>query len=258
MDSEFPGVAEGADHLGFAGEVFVFAVFDIAFSDEGLEVASVFDSVRGVHINALDFSGHGFFFQQGVDDEEGVAGDEAVGPVLLVLVELDGALQRGVFLGLFEGELLSVAVFLLDGADDGAGVDSLVDVERMDGDVELVSLLFLVPAELGVEVGVELVLGVGLLLVVAHEGDSGGGVVVSLVSGVVVLADFSALLFLLLLGLLLGAFFRGAAVESLGGHVSLSWGGFLGGVREDFGGVGGSGGIIAEKGAGMSRGCRGP
>ena len=99
MDAEFPGIAECADLFWFCGEVCVFAVCDGVLVDEGLEVGAVFDAVRWVDIDGLDFVGHVFFFDEAIHDEEAVACYHAVLPVVAVLVELDCLSQGGIFFG---------------------------------------------------------------------------------------------------------------------------------------------------------------
>ena len=77
-------------------------------------------------------AGQRLLFQQRVHHHQAVAGDEAVGPAVLVAVELGGLADDGrvVFQQGKEGMLLLlVAVTFAHGLDDGAGVDALVDVE---------------------------------------------------------------------------------------------------------------------------------
>ena len=140
VDAEFPGVAECADHFWFLGEVFVLAVLDVAAIDEGLEIGAVADAVGRVDVDHLDLAGEAFFFEEGVHDEEGIAGDEAVSPAMGVAVEIDGFAERRIFFAGFEevalGGLERDAVALADGFDDGARVNALVDVEGDGGDFE--------------------------------------------------------------------------------------------------------------------------
>src|ERR1700738_4277877 len=102
VDAEFPGVAEGADHFWFLGEVFVLAVFDVAMVDAGLEMGAVTDTVRRVDVHHLDLAGHAFFFKKGVHDQERVAGDEAIGPSVRVAIEIDGLAERRIFFASFK------------------------------------------------------------------------------------------------------------------------------------------------------------
>jgi hypothetical protein len=102
VDAEFPGVAEGTDHFGFLGEVFVLAVLDVATIDEGLEIGAVPDAVGRVNVDHLYLASHAFFFEEGVHDEERIAGDEAIGPSVGVAVEVHGFAEGRIFLAGFE------------------------------------------------------------------------------------------------------------------------------------------------------------
>ena len=125
-------------------------------------------------------------------------GDEAVGPVLAVAVELDGALQGEVFVGGFKEGDLAVAVVSERGADDDGGVHALVDVEREEGDGKAPPFGASGPLEGGGDVGVVFVLDrvglgvVGVLGVVVLAGESGVGDVESFL-GVPVGPNFGAL-----------------------------------------------------------------
>jgi len=162
VDAELPGVAEGANHFGFLGEVFVFAIFDVAASDEGLEIGAVADAVGRVYINHLDLAGHALFFEEGVHDEERIAGDEAIGPTVGMAVEVHGFAERRIFFFGFEEVALRGlerdAVAFADGFDDGARVNALVDVKGDGGDFERGVFFFAGPDELRVEMRI---VGVG-------------------------------------------------------------------------------------------------
>ena len=101
VDAEFPGVAEGADHFWFLGEVFVLAVFNVAAIDKGLEIGAVADAVGRVDVDHLDLAGDAFFFEERVHDEERIAGDKAVGPAVGVAVEIYGFAERRIFFAAF-------------------------------------------------------------------------------------------------------------------------------------------------------------
>src|SRR5438105_11427260 len=53
MDAELPGVAEGFDLLGLAGEVFGFGVLDVAFLGRDLPVGAELDAVGRVEVDHL-------------------------------------------------------------------------------------------------------------------------------------------------------------------------------------------------------------
>jgi hypothetical protein len=181
VDPEFPGVAEGANHFGFLGEVFVLAVFDVAAIDEGLEIGAVADAVGRVDVNHLDLAGHAFFFEEGVHDEERIAGDEAVGPAVGVAVEIDGFTEGRIFFAGFEEIALdgaAVAIAAADRFDDGARVDALMDVERDGRDFERGVLFLSGPDELGIEMGVVFVGSVGRSRRIGLRGDEADGRIV--------------------------------------------------------------------------------
>ena len=159
MDAEFPGVAEGTNHFRFLGEVFVFAVFDVAAIDEGLEIGAVADAVGRVNVDHLDLAGHAFFFEEGVHDEEGIAGNEAIGPAVGVAVEVHSFAEGRVFLASFKEErsldgLERGTIAFADSFDDGARVNALVNVEGDRGNFEGGVLGFARPDELGIEMGI--------------------------------------------------------------------------------------------------------
>ena len=257
MDSIFPSVTKGANHFGFGGEVFVFFVFDIALVDEGLEVAAVFDSIGGVHINALHFPRHCLFLQEGVHDEQGIPGDESVGPIFVVLVKFQFLFESEFFVGGFEERGLSVSIFAEGCANDDGGVYALVDMERLDRDIGGGLLLSSGPLELGMKV----------VVVLAGLRDSGGvvggrdcggcgsfGIFVR-DSGVrdvgslflmAISADFDGGLFG---GSFFGGLFSGALVESCGGHCS---------VFSSLGGVGLGRGDYSENSREFSSFCKYP
>jgi len=97
MDAHFPGIAEGADLLWLGGQVFVLAVLNVALVYKGLKVGAVPDAIRGVDVNHLDLTSHAFLFQQRIHDQQGVSSDQAVRPVVWVLIKLDGFAERRVF-----------------------------------------------------------------------------------------------------------------------------------------------------------------
>ena len=129
MDAQFPGVAEGFDHLRFGGQILVLAVPYLALVREGLKVGAVLDAVGRVDVDHLHLAAHALLLEEAVHHQQAVARDQAVAPVMRVLVELDRPAERRVLLLGLEQRLLARAVALADRLDDGAGVDPLVDVE---------------------------------------------------------------------------------------------------------------------------------
>ena len=88
MDAVAPGVAEGFDLLGLAGDVVSLAVLHVAAGGGPLEVAVEFDAIGRVEVDALHAPAQALALGQAGHDLEGVAEDHAVGPVLVVGVEL--------------------------------------------------------------------------------------------------------------------------------------------------------------------------
>ena len=81
---------------GSGGQVFILAVLHVALVDERLEVGAVLDAVGRVDVDHLHLAGHALLFQQRVHHQQAVARDQAVGPAVGVLVELDRLAQRRV------------------------------------------------------------------------------------------------------------------------------------------------------------------
>ena len=159
MDPEIPGVAERADRLRFLGEVFVPSVRHVAPVHERLEVRAVTDAVGRVDVDGLNLPAEAFLFQQAVHDQEAVAGNQTVGPVVAVFVELDGLPDRWVLpRRLEQGRLGFPAVAVPHGLDGRAGIDSLVHVERDGRHLERRMLRLAGPDELRIEMRV---VGVG-------------------------------------------------------------------------------------------------
>ena len=183
VDAEFPGVAEGADLFGLAGGVLGLAVLDVALAGGDLPVGAEVDAVGRVEVDHLDLALEALFFGEGGHDEEGVAEDEAVRPVLVVAVEIYLLLEgEAVEVG---EEVLLAGLAGLGGLaevfDEGLGLDFLLDVDGDGGDGEgvLVLLVLAFPDELGVEggvAGVEEGLGCGLVVLDEFLEFAGGDV----------------------------------------------------------------------------------
>ena len=88
VDAVAPGVAEGFDLLRLAGDVVGVAVLHVAAGGGPLEVAVELDAVGRVEVDALHLAAQALALGQAGHDLEGVAEDHAVGPVLVVLIEL--------------------------------------------------------------------------------------------------------------------------------------------------------------------------
>src|SRR5262245_22242808 len=88
VDAVAPSVAEGFDLLRLAGDVVGLAVLHVAAGGGPLEVAVELDAVGWIEVDTLHLPPQAFALSQAGHDLEGVAEDHAVGPVLVVLVEL--------------------------------------------------------------------------------------------------------------------------------------------------------------------------
>ena len=154
MYTQFPGVSECFDHFRFGGQVLVLAVPYLALVREGLEVGAVLDAVGRVDVDHLHLAAHALLFEEAVHHQQAVARDQAVAPVVGVLVELDRPPEGRVLLLGLEQRLLARAVALADRLDDGAGIDPLVDMERDGRNRERSPLGLARPGQLRVEMRV--------------------------------------------------------------------------------------------------------
>ena len=111
VDAELPGVPEGADRLRLAGQVLVPAVGHVLPVDEGLEVGAVADAVGRIDVDHLHLPAEALLLQEAVHHQQAVAGDQAIGPVMPVPVEVDGLPDRRVLLRIVEqGTLEALAL----------------------------------------------------------------------------------------------------------------------------------------------------
>lgn len=135
-------------------------------------------SQKGVWFITEDLAGHALLLQKRIHDEQGVAGDETVGPAVRVAVEVNGLAQRRIFLAALEQRRLlrqAVAIAAAHGLDDGARVNALVHVQGGGVHLKGAVLLFARPDELRREVGV--------VVERLAQGGHGLDVIVSLVRG---------------------------------------------------------------------------
>src|SRR4051794_29252638 len=88
VDAQLPGIAERLDLLGLAGQVLGLGVLHVALAGADLPVATELDAVGRVEVDALHLAAQTLALGETRHDEQAVAEDEAVGPVLVVLVEL--------------------------------------------------------------------------------------------------------------------------------------------------------------------------
>ena len=163
MDAIAPGIAKRLDLLGLARDVLLLAVLHVAAGGAPLKIAVEFDAVGRVEVDALHLAAQGLALGQAGHDLQAVAQDHAVGPVLVMLVELGlvhalgDAVEVGKQVG---GGLPGLVLALLAGAqqvvDQRLGVDFFLDVERRRVDDQLAPVLLVLaaPDQLRVQVGV--------------------------------------------------------------------------------------------------------
>ena len=89
VDAQFPRVAERLHLLGLSRRVFGLAVFHVPLACADLPVRPELDAVGWVEVDRLHLPFEPFLLGQAGHDGERVAEDHAVGPVRIVLVELD-------------------------------------------------------------------------------------------------------------------------------------------------------------------------
>ena len=123
MDTECPCIAVGFDLFPFAGQILL-SVLYIALKNGGLEVGGEFDAVGWVDVDHLHFTGEVFSVCEGAHYGKAVAEDEAVCPIYVVLVEIDGF---AVIL-LWVGEEFALDVLAFCNFQYGFGTDALLDM----------------------------------------------------------------------------------------------------------------------------------
>ena len=191
VDPQLPRIPKGADHLGLLRQVFVPAVGHLPLVDEGLEIGAVADPVRRIDVDHLYLAAQPLLLEETVHDQQAVARDQTVGPVVAVLVELDGLPDGRVLVRSLEhGQLRVGAIAFPYGLDDGARVDPFVDVEGDARHLEGGVFRLARPLQLRVEMGI---VGVGLLaaVLIRRRGNQADGRVVrAILACVFVVLDF--------------------------------------------------------------------
>ena len=177
VDAVAPGVAEGFDLLGLAGDVVGLAVLHVAAGGGPLEVAVELDAVGRVEVDALHAPAQTLALGEAGHDLEGVAQDHAVGPVLVVGVELGLVRAFGDAVEVVEevklhlrGGFLALAQQVIN---ERLRMHLLLNVERrgMHDEVAPVLLILPSPDELGIEVGVARILHLArLFMLPLHDG----------------------------------------------------------------------------------------
>ena len=169
VDAVAPGVAEGFDLFGFAGDVLWVAVRDVSAGSRPLEVGVEADAVRRVDVDALDLPAQAFALGEGRHDLQAVAENHAVGPVGGVPVELGlgvfgwQAVEVGeqvgeVGLNGIGGVAPSLGGFADEVVYERLRVNALLNVKRRGADRERIGFIgrlrLAAPDELGVEIGI--------------------------------------------------------------------------------------------------------
>ena len=140
MDPERPRIPIGFDLLSFAGQI-LFSVLYIALKDCGLEVGGELDTVGWVNIDHLHLASKVFSVCKGAHHGEAIAEDEAVRPIYVVLVKIDGF---AVIL-LWIGEEFTLDVLAFCNLQNGFGTHAFVDMQCNGIDGERLCLLFACP-----------------------------------------------------------------------------------------------------------------
>ena len=92
IDAQLPSITVSLDGLRLARDAAI-VFFHVGAVDAHLPVAAILDAVGRVDVDALHLSAHPLTVQQRVHHQQGVAQDEAVLPVLVVLIVARHTLQ---------------------------------------------------------------------------------------------------------------------------------------------------------------------
>lgn len=163
MDTVLPGIAEGFNLFRLTRHVVQFAVLDVAAGSGPLEIAVELDAVGRVHVDALYLAAHAFPFGQTGHDLKRVAQNHAVGPVLVVLIEI-GLIHAGrntvEIREQAESALLGIAfpaAFAHQVFNKGLGMDFFLNIQgRSLYGKRIVSVVLAAPDKLGVKIGITL------------------------------------------------------------------------------------------------------
>ena len=143
VDAQLPGVAEGLDDLRLAAEAGVVAVLDVAVADADLPVGVVLDAIGRVDVDHLHLALHALPLQQAAHHHQAVALDQAVGPLVGLLVVVGGLVELVDVLVVGEEvvdkQVVLPRLFALEAVqalDELFGGDVLGAVEGADVDVE--------------------------------------------------------------------------------------------------------------------------
>lgn len=179
MDTQFPCVPKCTDLVRLSGEIVVFSVRHTILIYERLKIGTIFDPIWRIDIDHLHLACHALFLNQAVHNQQAIPGNQAVAPVVLMLLELDGLAQGRVLLGQGKQRQLRgvVAVSSAYGLDDRARVDALVDMQGYCRQLKGCSLSLARPNELRVEMEIEGITPSAALLVGFRRHKADGRVV---------------------------------------------------------------------------------
>ena len=93
MDAQLPGIPEGLDLLRLARGVLRLAILYVPLACAHLPVRAELDPVGRIHVDHLHPPLQPLFLRQRGHHQQAVAQDHAVGPVLLVVVEIHQLLE---------------------------------------------------------------------------------------------------------------------------------------------------------------------
>ena len=96
MDPQLPGISKSLDLLRLARGVIGLAILHIPFTRAHLPVRTELDPIGRIHVNHLHLALQSFFFCQRRHYQQAVPQDHAVGPVLLVVVEIDQVFEADI------------------------------------------------------------------------------------------------------------------------------------------------------------------
>jgi len=177
MDAQLPCVPKGPDLLRLAGQVLILAILHVPLIHEGLEVAAILHSIGWIDVDHLHLAGHALLLQKGIHDQEGIPGNETIGPAMRMLVELYCCPHRRILVRKLEERGLDLAAALPDCLDDGLGIYALMDMQGDCRDLERGVLSLACPDELGIEMRIILV-GLGFAVYISGGSDQADGRVV--------------------------------------------------------------------------------
>ena len=99
MNPQLPRIAEGAYLFRLGSQVGILAVRHVALVDKRLKIGPVFNPVRRVDVHHLHLPAKPFLLHQAVHHQQTVTRNQPIGPIVPVLVELNGLPDRRILFG---------------------------------------------------------------------------------------------------------------------------------------------------------------